>query len=175
MKAAYAAIKKANPQLTVVGPALATGGWHTNAAQFLQTMYNHGCRTGSCWDVMSIHNYAWINPSFYNRASRENRWDNYKMIQQVAAQNGDGTPHVMLTEAGWSHSYLPNAQDPAVQAQYIALGFNMILDDPTIDGVTYVNVYNTGSPSDVYAGTGLLGDGFTQLQPYSVFREFASM
>jgi hypothetical protein len=174
MKAAYAAIKAVNPRLTVVGPALATGGWHTNAQKFLTAMYDAGCKTGTCWDVLSVHNYAWMNPTFYNRSARENRWDNWKMVQQVAQQKGDGTPHVMLTESGWSHAASPDGQDPAVQAQYIAMGFNMILADPTIDGVTYVNVNSTGPATNFWNEVGLMGDYYTPLAPASVYREFAS-
>ncbi|MGZ3505775.1 MAG: hypothetical protein ACXWNZ_13650 [Vulcanimicrobiaceae bacterium] len=174
MKAAYAAIKAVNPRLTIVGPALATGGWHTNAPKFLAAMYGAGCRTGTCWDVLSVHNYAWINPTFYNRPARENRWDNWKLMQQVAAQNGDGTPHVMLTESGWSHAMTADGQDPAVQAQYIALGFNMILADPTVDGVTYVNTNSTGPITNFWNETGLMNDVFAPSPAYTTFHQFAS-
>ena len=171
LKAAYAAVKSAHPQLTIVGPAIADGGHSTDPRAFLETLYANGCRRGTCWDVLSVHNYDWENPSFNAGRSRD-RFDVYKDLQEIAARHGDKATHVMLTEWGFSTALAnPDAFDPSVQAAYIAIGFNKMLADPTVDGVTYVNVYNAGH--DFWANTALLENDFSPKPGYDVFRRFA--
>lgn len=53
MPAGYAAAKSANPGITVVGPALSDGGSLVDPRTLLTNMYAAGCRTGTCWDVLS--------------------------------------------------------------------------------------------------------------------------
>ena len=171
LRAAYSAVKSAHPQLTIVGPAIADGGHSTDPRNFLEKLYANGCRRGTCWDVLSVHNYDWENPSFNVGRSRD-RFDVYKDLQSIAAQHGDKDTHVMLTEWGFSTAAdNPDAFDPSVQAAYIAIGFNKMLADPTVDGVTYVNVYNNGH--DFWANTALLNNDFSPKPGYDVFRRFA--
>jgi len=174
MRAAYAAIKQAMPSMTVVGPALSDGGGMvTDPRKFLQTLYNSGCRVGVCWDVLSVHNYRWYNPTFYTSSSYMNQWGIYQQLQQIAVQNGDPMPHVMLTEWGFSNDPTsPVGFDPAVQARYVALGFNLMLSDPTVDGIVYVNLYNPGT--DFWGRTSLTDTSFGLLPGFSVYQQFAT-
>jgi hypothetical protein len=172
MRAAYAAIKSVNPRLTVVGPAIADGGHSTDPRGFLENMYAAGCRRGVCWDVLSVHNYDWEDPDINPDHSRT-RFDVYKDLQQIAAGHGDPGTHVMLTE--WGFSTAPNnpyAFDPQVQAVYVAKGFNRMLRDPTIDGITYVNMYNPGT--DFWGYTSLVAQNFTPKPAFYVFKRYAS-
>ncbi len=172
MKAAYAAVKRVNPHLIVVGPALSDGGRSTDARSFLRTMYANGCRRGRCWDVLSVHNYYWGNPDFPVASSSPSRFDVYKDLQRIATERGDPRSHVMLTEWGYStDEKSPDAVDPQVQAQYLALGFNRMLADPSVDGVAYVNMYNPGS--DFWANTALVRKDFTPKPAFYVFRAFS--
>ncbi|TAM76624.1 hypothetical protein EPN44_04710 [bacterium] len=102
-----------------------------------------------------------------------NRFDIYKDLQQIAVQHGDPTPHVMLTEWGFSTIDSPVGFDPAVQAEYVAVGFNLMLADPTVDGIVYVNLYNPGT--DFWGRTALTDTGFGLLQGYNVYRQFATL
>lgn len=172
MRAAYAAIKSVAPQLTVVGPAIADGGHSTDPRVFLENLYANGCRRGACWDVLSVHNYDWEDPDVDPPHSRT-RFDVYKDLQEIAAQHGDPGTHVMLTE--WGFSTAPDnryAFDPQVQAIYIADGFNRMLRDPTVDGITYVNMYNPGH--DFWAYTALVDRDFTPKPAYYVFKRYAT-
>ena len=172
MRAAYAAIKRSAPQLTVVGPAIADGGRSTDPRTFLQNMYDAGCRKGTCWDVLSVHNYAWQDPDF-NPDHLRTRFDVYKDLQQIAAQHGDAATHVMLTEWGFStQPGNPYAFSEAIQALYIAKGFNRMLRDPTVDGITYVNVYNPAM--DFWGYTSLVRQDFTFKPSYFVFKRYAA-
>jgi hypothetical protein len=146
MLAAYAAAKAANPNITVVGPALSDGGTGvTDPRTFLTTMYAHGCRTGKCWDVLSVHPYAWLDPTYAMASTNSSRWQVYQDLQTIAMANGDPKPHVMLTEWGFSTVNEADGFDPMVQARYMALGLNLALSDPTVDGVVWTNVYAPGT------------------------------
>jgi Glycosyl hydrolase catalytic core len=172
MRAAYAAIKAVAPKIVVVGPALADGGHSTDPRTFLENMYAAGCRRGACWDVLSIHNYDWEDPDINPDHSRS-RFDVYKDLQEIAAEHGDFGTHVMLTEWGFSTSPGdPDAFSARVQAVYIAKGFNRMLRDPTVDGITYVALY---SPTDesFWAGTALVGAGYQPKPGFYVFQRYA--
>jgi hypothetical protein len=172
MRGAYAAIKAAAPALTVVGPALASGGRSTDPRTFFEHLYDAGCKRGACWDVLSVHNYRWANPTFPAPASAANRFDIYKPILAIAAAHGDADTHVMLTEWGYSTSdATPDGIDPQTQALYLALGFNLMLADPAVDGIVYVNMYNPAP--DFWGQTALVSSDFTPKPAFDVYRRFA--
>lgn len=172
MKAAYAAVKAADSGMTVVGPALADGGTTTDPRKFLPVMIQNGCRPHTCYDVLSVHNYDWENPTVTKRSTYMNRWSIYKDLQQILAQNGYPGVHVMLTEWGYSTVMAYDGFDPHVQAQYVALGFNLMLADPTVDGIVYVNMYN--SATDFWGNTALTNDNYSLKPAYSVMSRFAT-
>jgi hypothetical protein len=174
MKAAYAAIKTVAPRLTVVGPALATGGRHTDSRKFLRTMLADNCGPGTCYDVLSVHNYDWENPA--HERDSEATFGIYKELQRILADSGHPGVHVMLTEWGFSTADDPYGFDPRVQAQYLAIGLNKMLADRSVDGVTYVNIFNTSCrPScatDFWGRTALTKPDGTELPGYVTLREF---
>jgi hypothetical protein len=179
MQAAYAAVKAVAPSMTIVGPALADGGTGvTDPRTFLSNMYAAACKTGVCWDVLSVHNYAWMNPDFASLpdlpASYFNRYDIYKDLQTIALANGEAqAPHVMFTEWGISTDPTsPDGFDPAVQARYISIAFNRMDADPTVDGIVYTNIYNPNT--DFFSMMALTDAQFSPLPAYATYRDFAS-
>ena len=184
---AYKAIKSVAPGMTVVGPALATGGWHTDSRKFLTQMYtdissgstnlNTACRTGVCWDLLDVHNYDWESPTATKRAGYENQWSIYKQLQSIGAQYGDSF-HVMLTEWGYSTAMSASGFDPQVQALYIAQGLNLMLADPSVDGIVYVNLFNSScNPScagDFWGRTALEDANWNRQPAFYTFRKFAT-
>jgi hypothetical protein len=173
MQAAYRGIKSGAPATKVVGPALSDGGADVDPRVFLRNMYAAGCGRGKCWDILSVHNYRWVNPTFELDPHAQDRFDIYKDLQAIAADNGDTGTHVMLTEWGFSAIDDLNGFDPEVQAEYIALGFNRMLADPTVDGIVYVNVYNGGAPKSFWTQTQVVDNDFTPRPGYDVIRRFA--
>jgi hypothetical protein len=135
-------------------------------------MYAAGCRTGTCWDVLSVHNYAWVDPNYAMSAAGSNRWQIYQDLQAIAVAHGDATPHVMLTEWAFSTAADPNGFDPQVQARYMARGFNLMLADPTIDGIVWTNVY--APDSDFWSRTSVTDANFNPLPAEQTFRTFAT-
>ncbi|MGH7708998.1 MAG: beta-galactosidase [Vulcanimicrobiaceae bacterium] len=171
MRAAYAAIKAVDPKMEVVGPALASGGAHVDSRAFLTTMYANGCGTGRCWDILSVHNYDWRNPTFPVDRNVDARFDVYTDLQRIAMAHGEPKPTVMITEWGFSTDESPDGFDPRVQARYIGLGFNRYLADPSIDGVVYVNLYTPDT--NFFGYTALTNKDFTPMPGFAEFRAFA--
>ncbi len=171
MLAGYAAAKQANPAITVVGPALADGGASVDPRTFLTTMYAAGCRTGSCWDVLSVHPYAWTDPTYTVASTATNRWQIYQDLQAIAVAHGDAKPHVMLTEWGFSTANVFDGFDPEVQARYMALGFNLMLADPTVDGIVWAGVNDTAT--DFWSSVGVTATSFAALPSEATYRAFA--
>jgi hypothetical protein len=171
MRAGYAAAKAANPSITIVGPALADGGG-LDPRTFLTNMYTAGCRTRTCWDVLSVHPYAWLDPTYTVSPSASNRWQIYRDLQAIAVAHGDPEPHVMLTEWAFSTAQQPTGFDPHVQARYMALGMDLALADPTVDGIVWTSVYATGS--DFWSRTAVTDASFNALPAEATFRSYAA-
>jgi hypothetical protein len=171
LRDAYSAIKSAAPQLTVVGPALASGGHDVDPRSYFTQLYTSGCRRGACWDIVSVHNYRWDDPTHPAPERASNRFDIYTALQAIAAAHGDPGTHVMLTEWGYSTADGPDGVDPHTQARYLALGLNLMLADPLVDGIVYVNMYNPAT--DFWGQTALVHPDFTPKPAYAVFRTFA--
>jgi hypothetical protein len=172
MLAGYAAAKAANPAIVVVGPALGDGGSEVDPRTFLTNMYAAGCHTGACWDVLSVHPYSWLNPTYSVAATASNRWQIYKDLQAIAVAHGDALPHVMLTEWSFSTAAEPTGFDPKVQALYMALGMNLALADPTVDGIVWTSVYGTGS--DFWSRTAVTDANYIPLPADNTYRSFAA-
>jgi hypothetical protein len=171
MLAAYAAAKAANRAITIVGPALADAGG-VDPRTFLTNMYAAGCRTGTCWDVLSVHPYSWLNPTYTVAPTASNRWQIYKDLQAIAVAHGDPTPHVMLTEWAFSTAAVPTGFDPKVQALYMALGMGLALADPTVDGIVWTEVYAPGS--DFWSRTAVTDASYNPLPADATFRSYAA-
>jgi hypothetical protein len=174
LKAAYAAVKSADPALTIVAPAVGDGGrHHFNAFRFFENLYANGCRLHVCWDVISVHNYAWQDPSMPQPADKENQWLNYKAIQRIAVQHGDPVPHVMLTEVGFCHGEGDRlCQDPVTQARYMDEALNMALRDSTVDGITWQNGAHPEGSGE-FSSINCEDDHLQPYPCYFVFRRFS--
>jgi len=58
---------------------------------------------------------------------------------------------------------------------YLAQGLNLALADPTIDGVTYVNIYNSSAdgPNFFWSHTAVMNNDNTPKPGFTVFQNFA--
>lgn len=114
-----------------------------------------------------------MNPATPMPRGAPNRFDIYKDLLAICAQHGDAGTHVMLTE--WGFSTDPNSPDgvnPQTQAAYISIGLNLMLADPAVDGIVYVNLYNPGN--DFWAHTALINSDFSPKPAFYVYRSFAT-
>jgi hypothetical protein len=150
----YSAIKAADPALVVVGPSLQVGsGGQLDARNFLTKMYANGCRQGTCWDVLSVHPYFFVNPSYNAGSNCQNfglggpypcvqaRPLVYQDLQHIAVLEGDPVPKVAVTEFNFGTcTKLYYCQDPAVAALYLTQTYNLWLSDPTVVTTNWTNV-----------------------------------
>lgn len=160
LKAGYAAAKKANPHITVVAVALANGGHigKTSPLDYFANMYVEGCKTGVCWDVVSVHNFAWgIDPAKGCKSARDmNCWDNYKNVQAVASAHGDKNLHVMLTETGWCTDQSQwHCTDVPTAAKYFSEGKQDCLKNPTCDGFNNASIVDGDDGGVQFGSIGL--------------------
>lgn len=123
LKAAYPAVKSADPSSTV----LMGGLMNTGSYSYLQGMYNAGAR-GS-YDVANFHIYPGADPTHCALASdgrpTESSFCLLQGLRSEMAANGDSAPG-WVTELGWStctQSYCATQQQ---QADYLTAAYRLL-------------------------------------------------
>lgn len=102
LKAAYPAIKGANPGATVVAAGLSPLAGPDSPPGFLQQMYDAGAK-GS-FDAAAAHPYVFPGGL---AADSNNGWSDVLRMHDVMVANGDGGKKIWLTEMGASTSDIP--------------------------------------------------------------------
>jgi hypothetical protein len=131
LKAAYRAIKKANPQVPVLaGSIVGSNGI------FLRALYAAGIK--GYYDGLAVHYYTLVLA-----AVRE--------IHEVQLQNGDGTP-LWLDEFGWSSCYPRHRVEqeqacvtPAIQARNLADVLHSLARAPYVAATIVYDLQDNGS------------------------------
>lgn len=95
LKAAYPAIKAAQPGSTVVAAGLSRASGADAPPAFLQQMYDAGA--GGFFDAAASHPY--VTPGGL-AANSKNGWSDMLAMHDVMARNGDGGKQIWLTEIG---------------------------------------------------------------------------
>jgi polysaccharide biosynthesis protein PslG len=116
LKAAYPAIKAADPSATVIGGVLGAvgdiAGISTNAASFVNQMYADGAH--GFFDALSFHPYHYVTP-FSKGTLAGDPIEQVAAIRALMLANGDGALKLWATEYGLPTSEVSQAQ----QAAYI--------------------------------------------------------
>ena len=184
--ACYSAIKAVAPALSVVAPGMVVGNNAYPSFQFLDHMFANGCRTGTCWDILSVHTYTWVNPAWsYDESFMDNLFGpgagpgtllSYRALQQRAVLDGDrALPPVMITETGYSsYAYDPDGADPKLQAFYTSEAFNEYLSDPTVKGVVWADIVNHETSPNLFYGISTLDQNNNPKPVWYVFNTFAT-
>lgn len=141
LRRAYLAAKTANPDVRVLGgalaPTLAPAGseWAFNDLDYLQGMYNAGA--APYFDLLAAHSYGWIfDPDEPPSADAVN-YRRVELLRDVMVRNGDGAKHIIITEAGWNdHPRWTKAVRPAQRAAYTVRAYERALSQwPWVDAV----------------------------------------
>jgi hypothetical protein len=109
LRAAYPAVKQANPSALVV-----FGGTAHNDAHWVRTCYRDGVH-GS-FDVMATHPY----PRILTNLNVSQVLSQVTAVRQVMLYYGDPTPRLWFTEFGWSRSAVSAQQQATVLVQSFA-------------------------------------------------------
>lgn len=99
LKAAYTAIKQANPSAIVLTGGLAAAadeGGNTSPTTFIRTLYAAGAK--GYFDAIALHPYSYpVNASYI---APWNSWQQMTGIRQLMVDNGDSAKKIWVTEYG---------------------------------------------------------------------------
>lgn len=131
LQIAYEAAHAANPDIVVLGGALAPtlepageagAGW--NDIDYLTQMYEAGA--ADAFDMLAVHNYGLISPPDDTPAPDILNFRRIELLREVMENYGDGHKPVMITETGWNDApQYPYRVSPEQRISYTleAFGF----------------------------------------------------
>ena len=118
LKVAYERAKAANPQVRVLGgalaPTLAPEGdeWGLDDLLYLERMYKAGA--APYFDILAVHAYGWKFPYDDAPSADKINFRRVELIRQVMVAHGDGDKPCLVTEGGWNdHPRWTKAVRPA--------------------------------------------------------------
>lgn len=185
LKAAYPAIKTADPKATVV-----LGGLTGNDYEFLSQLYADGAK-GS-FDAVGVHTDTACNtlsPYEFLRNGRTdprmNRWAflGYRTVHEVMLEHGDNSP-IWMTELGWNTSTQmcdfgasagrsAGGVSPQQQATFLLQAYHCLAQDPYVQVGIWYGLGESepfGTPRDSY---GLLNTDLSPKPAYQALSEYA--
>jgi hypothetical protein len=185
LKAAYPAIKAADPNATVV-----LGGMTGNDYEFLSALYEHGAK--GYFDAVGVHTDSVCNSispynALYNSGTdrRINRWAflGYRTVHETMLANGDDSP-IWMTELGWSTSkelcnsgagagHASGGVSEETQALYLRQAYHCLAQDPYVEVGIWYGLQETepwGSPRGSY---GLLDQNLSPKPAYDALAAYA--
>jgi len=184
LKAAYPAIKSAEPKATVV-----LGGLTGNDYEFLSQLYADGAK-GS-FDAVAVHTDTICDVESPYEILRNgqtdpriSRWSflGYRTVHEVMLAHGDGSP-IWMTELGWSTD--TNVCDsgawagqklagvtPQQQARFLLQAYHCLAQDPYVQVGIWFGLQDTepfGTPRNSY---GLLDPSLQPKPAYGALAEY---
>ena len=173
IKAAYPRIKRARPQLTVVGGVL--GGAD---GAFASRLYRRGIK--GYFDAFAIHPYSGSrSPALVaaGPARSESFASGIPWIREVMRRAGDDKP-IWLTEFGWStcSDAIPEECVSAeTQATYLKEAYCLVQTFPYVEAALLYNLRNNGGNAmDKESNFGLLARDFTPKLAWDSFTAAAT-
>jgi hypothetical protein len=173
LRAAYPAIKDADPGATVV-----MGGLSGNDYRFLRALYNAGARP--FFDAASVHPYSNVDPSVcWNDPNTGTRSDDafcgIESVRDIMVAKGDAASPLWLTEFGWSTAAnAANGVTEAEQADWLRKAFNRLDNYGWVGPAFWYNLRNNywsqNDPDDIEANYGLVRVDFSQKPSYAAFK-----
>lgn len=143
LKAAYIAIKAANPDVSVVAaglaPTLDTGEWGLNDLAYLQQMYDSGAKY--YFDKMAVHAYGWRTPPDDPASPDRVNFARTALVRQVMVSNGDADKTILITESGWNdHPRWSKAVRPAQRVEYSLRAVQKVATEwPWVEAIAFWN------------------------------------
>ena len=106
LRVVYPMIKEANPNVQVLGgalaPTLAPPGseWGMDDLVYLQRMYDAGA--ADYFDILSVHAYGWHSDPDEPADPQVINFRRTELLYEIMQRNGDGDKPLMITEGGWN-------------------------------------------------------------------------
>ena len=173
VKAAYPAVKAADPGAPVV-----MGATSTNDYRFIEGAYAAGVK--GYFDVLSTHPYSCDAPETIRRDANgrldQYTFAGYRELRAVMAAQGDAKP-IFFTEFGWSTSTQGCGVSESVQADWLTRAYRFVEQDRYVEvALTYTlrNHFSMNDADNVEARYGLMRTDFTPKPSYSAFKAYAA-
>jgi hypothetical protein len=173
-EACYAAIKAAQPKAFVYGLEL-NMSYNVGATAFVKTLAGLGCKTGTCYDGISIHLFMPYPIPSTSTPCFPNAGGNYDIqcVTDIRTAAGNASLHVLIGETAFMvPSTVP---DEATKALAVVAAMNLFAADPNIDGVNYANVDECALyPTGEFAGGCLIDIAGDPLPAYGALSTLAT-
>jgi len=134
LRIAYVRAKDADPNITVLGGALAPtvappgSEWGMDDLVFLQRMYDVGA--SESFDALAVHAYGWRFPPEALAAPDAINFSRTELLRQVMVTNGDGQKPIFITEGGWNdHPRWTKGVSASVRAENTVRAYQKALDE----------------------------------------------
>jgi polysaccharide biosynthesis protein PslG len=164
LRAAYPAVKSADPNATVV-----FGGTSGNDTGFIDGAYRAGAK-GS-FDVMAVHPYTGSAPE---AGAGLYSFPGYREVRDLMLRYGDAKP-MWLTEFGWSTTSDNWGVSSQAQADYLLRAYRMLEQDPYVQVAIWYNFRNNWWDRDADGWEfqcGLMRTDFTPKPSYAAFKSY---
>jgi hypothetical protein len=183
LKAAYPAIKSADPQATVI-----VGGLAGNDFQFVSQLYAAGAR-GS-FDAVAVHTDTACDVTAptvfaFDRGTRTiNRYYflGFTSVHATMAANGDGAKPIYMSEIGWSSTTVacrtgawagqkPAGVSQAIQASFLAQAYRCLAQPRYgyVRAALWFGLYDNGTSPGMNDNYGLLSASLNPKPAYDAF------
>ena len=134
LRVAYTRAKEANPDVQVLGgalaPTLAPPGseWGMDDLDYLRAMYDAGA--AAWFDGLAVHAYGAKFPPDEPAAPDAINFARTELLHDVMIANDDGDKPVMITEAGWNdHPRWTRAVRPGQRIEYTVRAYQKVLEE----------------------------------------------
>jgi hypothetical protein len=179
LRRAYLAAKAANPDVKILGgalaPTLAPPGseWALNDLDFLQGMYDAGA--APYFDALAAHSYGWtFDPDEPPDPSAVN-FRRVELLREIMVRNGDAAKPIILTEGGWNdHPRWTKAVRPAQRVAYTIRAYEKVLQDWPWAEALCIWAFRYPRPSGTYQDYYTFVDGDFRPKPiYEAVQKYA--
>jgi hypothetical protein len=172
-EACYRAIKAAQPESVVYGLELNMQAG-LNAPGYVQQLYALGCKTGTCYDALSIHLYMPYPIPPAGTPCFPHAGGNYSMQCVTDIQTAAHAPamHVLIGETAFM---VPSTvASETAKAMAVVAAFTALQAQSLVDGASYANVDECALyPTGYFSGGCLVDVNGNKLPAYGALETFA--
>jgi hypothetical protein len=141
LRVAYRRAKEANPQVQVLGGALAPNlappgdEFAMNDPDYLQGMLDAGA--GEVMDGLAVHAYGWVYPPDDSPAPDVVNFRRVELLHQILVDKGYAALPLHITEGGWNdHPRWTRAVKPGQRIQYTIQAYQMAQQWPWLESIS---------------------------------------
>ncbi len=158
LRVSYQAAHAANPNIIVLGGALAPtladdeASTSLNDLQYLELMYEAGA--ADYFDALAVHTYGMTYPPDAEPQPGTVNFRRVELVRDIMIRYGDADKPVYITESGWNdHPYWVNAVRPSQRLAYTLEAFDRVEQWPWAEALClwiFRQPLDSHNPRDAY-------------------------